>query len=74
VRDQENFTIKIARRPWYEWLLWGLWLFLEAFFFQSAVASNHELEPRAAMIYWLIFGILFLAGFIVWFIRRKSLL
>ena len=72
--DKKNFVIKIARRPWYEWILWGIWLFLEIIFLQSAMASNQELEPRAAMIYWLIFGVLLLGGFVFWIVRRGRLL
>jgi hypothetical protein len=72
--DKEYLIIKIARRPWYEWLLWGIWFFLELIFLQAAVASHQELELRAAMVYWLIFGVLSLAGFVFWVIRRARLL
>ncbi|MBT7831213.1 MAG: hypothetical protein HN708_13175 [Candidatus Marinimicrobia bacterium] len=72
--DNEYFIIKIARRPWYEKILWAGWLFLEIIFLQSALASQEELEPRAAMIYWLIFGVLLLGGFVFWIVRRSRLL
>ncbi|MBC8334044.1 MAG: hypothetical protein H8E29_02160 [Anaerolineales bacterium] len=72
--DKEYFTIKIVRRPWYEWILWGIWLFLEIVFLQSAIASHQELEQRAAMIYWLIVVVLSLTGFVFWIIRRSRLL
>jgi|APSaa5957512622_1039677.scaffolds.fasta_scaffold19165_1 hypothetical protein len=72
--DKDFQTIKITRRSWFEWTLWALWLFLEVVFLQSAVASGKELEPRAAMIYWLIFGVLLLGGFVFWIVRRSRLL
>jgi hypothetical protein len=71
--EKETFTIEIARRPWYEWLLWALWFLAEIFFLQNAIASGQELEPRAGTIFWVVFGILLLAGAIVWFTRRARL-
>ncbi len=68
--DQDKYQLKIRRRSWYEWLLWGLWLFLEIVFLQSALASHQELELRAAIIYWMIFGLLLLTGLVVWLVRR----
>lgn len=68
--DQDKYQFKIRRRPWYEWLLWVLWLFLEIVFLQSALASHQELELRAAIIYWMIFGLLLLAGLVLWLVRR----
>jgi hypothetical protein len=69
-----NFKIEIARRPWYEWLLWAIWLFVEIVLLQNALASGAELEPRAATIFWIMFGVLLLGGVIVWFARRSRLL
>jgi hypothetical protein len=70
VGDKEKYQIKIGSRSRYEWLLWALWLFFEVVFLQSAIASQQELEPRAATIYWMIFGLLLLGGVVVWLIRR----
>ncbi len=72
--DEEFHVIKIARRRWYEWLLMALWLFAEIVFFQAAVASRKELEPRAALVYWFIFGVLLLGGFVYWIVRRNRLI
>ena len=66
----DNFAIEIKKRPWYEWLLWAVWLLLELFILQNALASGAELEPRAATIFWVTFVVLGLAGVVVWFIRR----
>ena len=54
--DEKNlYILKLVRRPWYEWLLFALWLFAEIVFLQAAIESKNELEPRAAMLYWLVF-------------------
>lgn len=66
--------ILIERRPWYQWVLWGFWVFLEIIFFQAAVASSKELEPRAAIVFWLLFGVFLLGGITVWIIRRERLI
>lgn len=72
--EQRQIVIVIARRAWYEWLMWAAWFFLEFFFMQNALASHQELEPRAATIYWLIFAVLFLGGIIVWLVRRNRMI
>jgi len=75
--DQDKksyYDIKIVRRPWYHWLFWGFWLFLEVILFQAAIASYKEFEPRAAAIFWAMFGILLLGGIIIWIIRRQELI
>jgi len=72
--DRDMIHIKLNRRKWYEWVAWGLWLFLELMFAQGAIASHQELEPRAAFLFWLIFGVLWLGGVITWFIQRFRLL
>ena len=69
-----NMKIEIARRPWYEWLLWAVWLFVEIALLQNALASSVELEPRAATIFWITFAVLLLVGVIVWITRRARLL
>ncbi|MFZ5908463.1 MAG: hypothetical protein ACOYYU_00425 [Chloroflexota bacterium] len=75
MEDKEEFhIIKIARRRWYEWLLIVIWFFAEAVFLQAAIASRKELEQRAALVYWLIFGVLLLGGFVYWIVRRNRLI
>jgi hypothetical protein len=74
VNRPSHFKIEIARRPWYEWLLWAVWLFVEIELLQNALASGAELEPRAAAIFWIMFGVLLLGGVIVWVARRSRLL
>ena len=68
----EKMTIEINKRPWYEWLLWGVWLLAEVFVLQNAVASSSELEPRAAMLFWVIFFVLLVVGGVIWFLRRNK--
>ena len=72
--NPSTFKIAVARRPWYEWLLWIIWLLVEFFLFQNAISSGQELEPRAATIFWITFGVLLLGGVIVWITRRARLL
>lgn len=73
-QEQEKYHyIRIARRPWYGWLAWLGWLALEIFFLQNALASHEEFEDRAAVIYWMIFGVLLLGGAITWIVRQKKL-
>ncbi len=68
----DKFVIEIKKRPWYEWLLWAIWLALEAFVLQNAFASGRELEPRAATIFWITFVALLIGGATVWFMRRSK--
>ena len=65
---------RAGRRPWYEWIVWALWLVSEVFLMQNAVASGQELEPRASMIFWILFAVVLIGGVIVWFTRRARLL
>jgi hypothetical protein len=67
----DNYTIQVKKRPWYAWLLAAIWLALEIFLVQNAVASSRELEPQAAMIFWISFAVLLVVGLVVWFIRRE---
>jgi hypothetical protein len=73
VEASKVHTIKLIKRPWYEWVLWLVWVAVEVFIAQNAIASAQELEPRAATIFWMTFFVLLLAGVIVWFVRRSSL-
>jgi len=68
----DKYVIEIKKRPWYEWILWAVWLFLLIFIYQNAVTSGHELEPRAAAIFWVSFVVLALGGGVVWFVRRDK--
>jgi hypothetical protein len=65
--------IQIVKRPWYEWLIWGIWFVALVFIAQNAITSSQELEPTAAMLFWMMFGVLFIGGAIIWFIRRSRL-
>lgn len=66
----DNIEIQVKKRPWFEWLLWGIWALALFFAFQNALASGQELEPRAAVIFWVIFAVLLIGGIVVWFMRR----
>ena len=68
----EKMTIEIKKRPWYEWLLWVVWLLAEIFTLQNAIASGAELEPRAAMLFWVIFFVLMVVGGVIWFLRKNK--
>ncbi|MDT8304675.1 MAG: hypothetical protein RRC07_01965 [Anaerolineae bacterium] len=68
----DNYTVKLKRRPWYAWLLWAVWLFLLIFIAQNAITSGQELEGRAAMIFWISFAVLFIAGLVVAIVRRNE--
>ena len=43
----EKYTIEIKKRPWYAWLLWALWFFVEIFILQNAIASLQSLYAIA---------------------------
>jgi hypothetical protein len=68
----EKMMIEIKKRPWYEWLLWAIWLLVEVFVLQNAFGSSAELEPRAATLFWVIFFVLLIAGGVVWYLRREK--
>jgi hypothetical protein len=67
----EKFVIEIKKRRWYEWLLWAIWLLVEVFVLQCAIASIGELEPRATIIFWSVFGVLFIGAAVIWAMRRS---
>ena len=72
MKDENKFHVfRIIRRRWYEWLFIGVWLFAEVMFMQAALASRNELEPRAAIVYWLVFAVLLLGGLVYWIVRRN---
>jgi hypothetical protein len=66
------FSINIKPRPIVEWLLWLLWLVVGIFILQNAIASSAELQSTAAVIFWVIFFVLLIAGVVVWIIRRPK--
>lgn len=68
----ENYTIEIKKRPWYEWLLWAIWLFIEVSVLQMAIASKAEMEPTASTIFWVTFVVLLIGGVVVWYMRRSK--
>ncbi len=68
----EKYVIEIEKRPWYEWLLWAVWLFTQVVIVQNALASSAELEPRAALISWIAFFALLIVGGVIWFMRRSK--
>jgi hypothetical protein len=68
----DTLTITIRKRPWWFWTLAGLWVLLEIFFLQTALASARESEYRAAAISWIAVGVLAAAGVLVWFLQGRS--
>lgn len=68
----DKIVIEINKRPWYEWLLWAGWLFVELTLLQMATSSAAELEPRAQTLFWIMFFVVLIAGAIVWFMRRNK--
>ena len=66
------FGINLKPRPVVEWLLWLLWLITEIFMLQNAVAAGTELQSTAAVIFWVIFVVLLIAGAVVWIIRKPK--
>lgn len=73
MENKQTFTIELARRPWYEWLAWAIWLFALVFTFQNAIASGAEYEPQAAAIFWGTAIVLLIGGVVVWYLRRKRI-
>lgn len=65
-------VIEIKKRPWYVYILGAAWFILLVAIAQNAIASGAELEPRAAMIFWVSFAVVFLAGVAIWFMRRNQ--
>lgn len=66
------FGINLKQRPIVEWLLWLVWLAVEVFILQNALASSTELQPTAVVIFWVIFFVLLIAGVVVWVIRKPK--
>ena len=70
--SMQKFGFQVKARPWYEWLLWVVWLVAEVFFLQNAISSRVEHQGTAATIFWVIFGIILVAGVVVWIVRRPE--
>ena len=70
--DTDTLTITIRKRPWWFWVLAGLWVLLEVLFLQTALASAREGEYRAAAIRWIAVGVLAAAGVLVGFLQGRS--
>jgi hypothetical protein len=68
----DTFTITIRKRPWWLWVLGGLWVLLEVLFLQTALASARESEHRAAAIGWILVAVFGAAGVLVWFLQGRS--
>jgi hypothetical protein len=68
----DHYNVEIKKRAWYEWLLWAIWLVVEALILQNAIASSAELEPRATIIFWVMFAVLLVGAAVVWFMRRSK--
>jgi uncharacterized membrane protein YhaH (DUF805 family) len=62
---------KRTGRPWYFWVLLVLWIGLLVALVQNALASAAELEPRAAMLFWIMTGVVLLAGLVIMYVRRS---
>jgi hypothetical protein len=68
----DTLTITIRKRPWWLWVLAGLWVLLEVLFVQTALASAREGEYRAAAITWIAVAVLAACGVLVWFQQGRS--
>ncbi len=64
--------IEIRKRPWYVYVIGVLWVALIGFLAQNAIASAQELEPRAAMVFWVSAAVVLLAGVVIAFLRSRK--
>jgi hypothetical protein len=64
--DDDLITITMRKRPWWFWVLAGIWLQLEVVLVQTALASVRESEYRAAGISWIAAAVLVAAGIFGW--------
>ena len=69
--SEERYTVEVTKRPWYAWVLWAAWFVALVFLLQNAVASGREMEPQAALIFWIVFAVVLVAGVATWFVRRE---
>jgi uncharacterized membrane protein len=68
----ETKYYRVSKRPWYEWLVWLGWIVLIVFLVQNAMGSSTELEPRAAIIFWVSTAVVVLAGLVIGFVRSRQ--
>lgn len=66
MKSDDVFVLRIRKRPWWMWLLALLWLLVEIFFLQTAIASAYEFQRQAAIINWVIFFVLLVVGVLIW--------
>ena len=64
------FTVRIRRKPLYEWLLWGLWLLVLVVLLEFTLASRREYEWQAATLAGALLLILLLGGVVAGVIWR----
>jgi len=67
----DRFTITVPKRPWWMWVLSGLWLLAEILLVQTALASSREGEERAAAVSWIAVAVLAAVGMLVRLCRRR---
>jgi hypothetical protein len=65
--------ITIYKRSMTEWTGWVVWFLIMIFILQNAIASGQENEQRAALIFWILFGLLMIGGLIVYIVRKIEL-
>ena len=71
-QTEPEITIRIRRRPLYEWLLWLVWLILLAILGEFTLGSFAEQEPQAGITAGALFVCLLVAGLIVWAMQRAE--
>jgi uncharacterized integral membrane protein len=69
---REPQATRTPKRAWYAWPVFLLWVALLLFLVQNAIGSSAELEPRAAMIFWVSAGVVLLAGIVIGVVRGKA--
>jgi hypothetical protein len=52
--------------------LWLVWLLVQIFVLQNAIASAAEMQSTAQIIFWVVFAVLLIGGVVVWIIRRPQ--
>jgi len=65
MKERGYYAVRVRKRRWFSWVIIVLWIVLLLFFLETAWDSHKELEPRAALISWIIFSLLLGAG-ILW--------
>jgi 4-hydroxybenzoate polyprenyltransferase len=61
----ESIQKKIGATRWINWALLAVWVLLLVFLAQNAIASQAELEPRAAIVFWVSAVVVLIAGAII---------